>query len=717
MKKQNMIFIFAVVAMLAMLISACQPTTPARPGTTIPGTPLTKGTYLEANVFDPDVKIAAKSFTSEAELSSFIKQNSARGGYYGGTRALAMGMEVESVAMTKTSAAAEAPSAAPDYSKTNVQVQNVDEADIIKTDGEYIYTVSGNTVFIIKAYPGEDAEVVSTIKFKDNPSSLFIDKDYLAVFGNFYDLDFFKGIDFQPRQGMTFFNIYDISDKESPELVKEYKFEGNYFQARMTDNYVYFVTTTGLYYGNPRPMPLMIEGTTVKPMSVRDIYYYPIPYQSVQFANIHAIDISDPEKDIESKSIAVEDSQNMYMSEDNIYITYTEYINEWELRNKITIEVMMDKVTPADKEVIDKIKKTDDDVLSQQEKEAKILQIIETYIQFMPQSEQDDLRDQIEELLQKKLEEYEYMEYTIINKVSVRNGNIAISANGKVPGHIINQFSMDEDTDGTFRIATTLSQRWSYIRKENSQTESSNNVFALDEDLRILSSLKGLAEGEQIYSTRFIGERLYMVTFRQVDPFFVIDLSNPRNIKELGKLKIPGFSRYLHPYDEDTIIGIGRDASEVSGQTRGLKISLFDVSDVENPKEIAKFVTEERYAQSTAEYEHKAFLFSKEKEILVIPAYSQTWRPWREGITSQSEEDYNGAMVFKITKDEIEMRGIIDHSMSQSNNYGSLVERSLFIDGLLYTKSPSLLRINKIEDLSKVKNVELESSNSPYPVY
>lgn len=724
MKRQNMVSIILTVALLVILASACQPTTTVRPGTKIPGTAMIKGTFLEGVVFDPNAELAAKNFASEAELADFIKQNSGGSDYY--TRGMRGSVMTEAAmekaaSVTSVSGSAEASAAAPtvssDYSKTNVQVENVDEADIIKTDGEYIYTISGNTIFIVKAYPGEDAEIVSTIKFKDSPSGIFIDNDHLAVFGNFYDLDFFKGMDFQPRQGMTFFNIYDISDKENPKLVREYKFEGSYFQARMTGDYVYFVTTTGISYDGPRPMPMMIDGTTVKAMPVSSIYYYPIHYQSVQFANIHAIDLADPEKDIKSKSIAVESSQNMYMSEDNIYITYTEYINEWELRNKIMIDLMIDKVTPADKAVIEKIKETDNDVLSQQEKEAKILQIIETYAQFMPESEQNDLNDRVDEELQKKLEEYEYMEFTIINEVSINKGDIEIAANGKVPGHIMNQFSMDEDTDGTFRIATTLSQRWSYISK-GSRTESSNNVFALDGNLRILSSLKDLAEGEQIYSTRFIGERLYMVTFRQVDPFFVIDLSNPKDIKELGKLKIPGFSRYLHPYDDNTIIGIGRDASE-SGRTGGLKISLFDVSDVENPKEVAKFVTDERYAQSTAEYEHKAFLFSKEKDLLVIPAYSQTWKPWRDDVmpTIRSEEDYNGAMVFRITKDEIIMRGIIDHSMSKSDNYGSLVERSLFIDGLLYTKSPSLIRINKIEDLSKVKNVDLESNNSPYPVY
>ncbi|MBU2407001.1 MAG: beta-propeller domain-containing protein, partial [Nanoarchaeota archaeon] len=584
-----------------------------------------------------------------------------------------------------------------DFSETNIQVAGVDEADIIKTDGQYIYTVTGNTLFIIKAYPGEDAEIVSTIDFKSQPSSLFVNGDKLAVFGNYYDLDFFKKIEFTPRQGMTFFNIYDISDKSDPELVKEYKFEGNYFESRMIDDYVYFVTTTRPEYREIFPTPVIVEDTVVRTVPIRDIFYYPIPYQSAQFANIHAIDIARPSADLSSKTIAVEGSQNMYMSQNNIFITYTEYINEWEITQKITIDLMIDELTTADQMLVAKIKKTDNEVLSQSEKESKIMQIIQTYVQYLDPNEQEELQNRIEEKVQIELEKYKYREYTLIHKISVDKSVIRIDADGKVPGHILNQFSMDEYKD-VFRIATTVSPVWSRFDKE--RTESTNNIYTLNENLEVLDEHEGMAEGEQIYSTRFMGDRLYMVTFRQVDPFFVIDLSNPRNIKELGELKIPGFSRYLHPYDKDTIIGIGRDATE-QGRTQGLKISLFDVSDVENPKEIAKFVTDEKYAQSTAEFEHKAFLFSKEKELLVIPVYSYDYR-W----DGENTQGYNGAMVFKITKDDIDIRGIVDHSMARgtSRYYGQLVERSLYIEELLYTKSPTLLRINNIDDLDSVNS-------------
>lgn len=731
----NAAFIMGVIALITLLfVSGCKTIPLQGPGSgESKGTivQLQPGSYQSATLFDPSVKLEAKSFKSEEEFTSFVKRNTAgSGAYYGIMRKggamvdtaeakLISSYSPAAAGVESVNAAVQVNAEEGGYSTTNNQVRGVDEGDILKTDGEYIYTVTGNTLFIIKAYPGEEARIVSTLKFKSRPQGLFVNKNSLAVYGNFYDLEYFKQIDFVPRHGMTFFNIYDISDKEKPELLKEYKFEGVYFQSRMMGDYVYFVTTTGAYYRKPYPAPIIIEGTEKRTIPYNNIYYYPIPYSSVEFANIHAINLVDVEEDVNSKSVAVESSQNMYMSPKNIYITYTEYINEWELRNKIIIDLLSPKLTDADKQLIEKIKATDDEVLSQQEKESKILQIIYNYINFMDEKEQQELNDEIDTLLMEKLEEYEYLEYTIINKISVEDGDIEIIANGKVPGRVNNQFSMDEQ-DEVLRIATTISQRWSYYKGESQTTESTNNVFTLDKNLKIMDSLKGLAKGEQIYSTRFMGDRLYMVTFRQVDPFFVIDLSNPYDIKELGKLKIPGFSRYLHPYDENTIIGIGRDTSP-TGEQRGLKISLFDVSDVENPKEIAKFVTDERYAQSTAEYEHKAFLFSKAKNLLVIPVYSYAYKPcWGEVCPFSEGQQYNGAMVFRITKDEITMRGIIDHSMGKTGYeyyYAPAVERSLYIQDELYTKSPSLLRINKIEDLSKVKNIELEAAESPYPVY
>lgn len=701
------------------------------------------GAYNEAK-FDPVVAVSTKTFKSASELSSFIKDN-ANQQYYGGYGGIGMPLTSD-VGMVKVSAGAEsvqsAPSAGSQYSQTNNQVAGVDEADIIKTDGDYIYTISNNNVYIIKAYPGADAQVVATLKYQDSDlQSLFIQGKHLAVFGNYYNAGFFKETDFRPTSGLTFLNIYELSDPSAPKLVKEYKFEGNYFNARMKGDFAYFVVRSAPE-DRPIPMPLIFEGivnggvpvgdevvrsdTEDKPIPmprmlddfkrssvpIGDIYYYNFPYRNPQFVTVHAIDLSAPDEPISSKTIAVEYSQNLYMSENNIYITYTEWVQEWELRQEISNTFLEGRISATDLAIIEKIKAADNDVLSQYEKQQKISNIYNSYFYLLPQKEQDELNDQIEGLLEAKLKEIGYLEYTVINKIAVNNGEIKVEGSGKVPGQIINQFSMDENGDN-FRIATTLSQRWSRLAKQ--QTESTNNVYALDKDMKIVGMLEGLAPGEQIYSTRFIGSRLYMVTFRQVDPFFVIDLSNPREIKELGKLKLPGFSRYLHPYDADTIIGIGQESTE-QGRVTGLKISLFDVSDVANPKEAAKFVTDERYAQSTALWEHKAFLFDKEKQLLVIPVYSNEF----DSEFGKQQQGYNGAFVFSIASDSIKLRGLIDHSRNQTGQdyyYQPMVERSLWINELLYTKSPALLRINKIEDLGSVKNVQLQGTPTNFPVY
>ena len=710
-----MSFLLAIAAIL--IVAGCTVTGPSGPGGTTPGT------YTETSLAGVDKPVNTKTFSSVEEYTNFVQQYSGGGygyGYYGlGNAMMKGGVMMESAVQMDMVAAPTADGGEEsyrDYSETNVQVAGIDEADIIKTDGDYIYTITDSVVFIIKAYPGEDAEVVEKIDFDENyPTGLFISGDYLAVFGNYQDLDFFKDIDFRPQYGMTFFNIYDISDKEDPELVKEYKFEGSYSNARMVDDYVYFVTNTQTFYRRVYPTPIMFDGAKIAAMPVSDIYYFDIPYRNPQLVGVHAIDIKNPSSEVNYVSVAVEWDQNLYMSKDNIFVTYTEQINEYELYEDIIKDLLEDELTDTDKALIEKIKKTDNEVLSFYEKKSKIMQIYYSYMQYMSQDEQEDLQDEAEELLKQKMEEYKHLEYTVINRISVDDGEIDVEANGKVPGHIINQFSMDEYKN-VFRIATTISPTWS--RFDNDQTESTNNVYALDQDMEIMGELEGLAEGEQIYSTRFIGERLYMVTFEQVDPFFVIDLSDPTDIEELGKLKIPGFSRYLHPYDEDTIIGIGRDASS-TGRQQGLKISLFDVSDVEDPEEIAKFVTDERYVQSTAEFEHKAFLFDREKELLVIPAYNYDYG-WDENGRRTTGEGYNGAFVFKINKDEIELRGLIDHSKAGDGSgyyYQPMVERSLWINELLYTKSPHLLRINELEDLSSVKNVDLKTGSSSIPVY
>lgn len=699
-----------IAILLTILVTAC---------TVTPPTPSTGGTYTEPVTIINDEPLAEDSFSSDADYQAFVQEQSGTQGYYGG-----FGMDVRMMDSVDMAMAESAPSSGAvlkdsigsvDYSETNVQVQGVDEADIIKTDGEYIYTITGMDFFIVKA--GEDAEIVYSETLDHRPTSMFIEDDRLVLFGYFNDNDYYERIGIRPMSGMTYFDVYDISDHTSPEVIEELRFEGRYMDGRMMNGMVYLALQVYPEVRDVYPTPIFARDGEVARIPARDIYYFPMPYNYPQLVSLHSIDISDGEI-ADSVAVTMDNYQTLYMSENNIFLVGSQYINEWDIQRKITQDLIEPKLTTPDKELIEKIKATDNDVLSQGEKENKIYQVYTRYMSALSSDEQEDLNDEMENLLMKEMEKIQYFEYTVIERVSVNGGDIDVKANGKVPGQISSQFSLDEKDDN-LRIATTINPRWNrWADEDNKRQVSTNNVWILDSELKTVGSLTGLAEDERIFSTRFAGDRLYMVTYRQVDPFFVIDLSNPKNPELLGELKITGFSRYLHPYDENHIIGLGHEATE-SGRTTGLKVSLFDVSDVENPKEVAKFVTDERYAQTGAEYEHKAFLFDKERELLVIPAYNReyNWCRWEEDCGNK-EEGYNGAFVFRINEDEITLRGLIDHSMATDNYWSPSVERSLYIDDLLYTKSPTLLRINNLEDLEGVKDVELEVEGSgKIPIY
>jgi uncharacterized secreted protein with C-terminal beta-propeller domain len=269
---------------------------------------------------------------------------------------------------------------------------------------------------------------------------------------------------------------------------------------------------------------------------------------------------------------------------------------------------------------------------------------------------------------------------------------------------------MDE-YNGYFRIATTIGQVW-------------NNVYVLDiDDLSIVGKLEDLAPGEKIYSARFIGERCYLVTFKKVDPLFVIDLENPYAPEVLGFLKVTGYSDYLHPYDENHIIGIGKEtvAAEEGNFAwyQGVKISLFDVSNVSNPVEIDKYEIGDRGTDSPVLRDHKAFLFDKSRNLLVIPVLVAEIdkAKYPEGVPPFTRGDYvwQGAYVFNISLDGLALRGGITHLENATDSMKSgyylfssyYVKRSLYIDNVLYTVSDKKIKMNSLEDLNEMNEVEL----------
>ncbi|MBI2044599.1 beta-propeller domain-containing protein [Candidatus Pacearchaeota archaeon] len=637
-----------------------------------------------------------KTFSSLSELKDFLKENQEAGAFYGGIRGTTAEefSASDSAAVAGTAESADAPqtkSSADDYSITNIQVEGVDEADIVKNDGKYIYVLSGKKLVIINAFPAEQMEILSETNISDYPIEIFVNGDKLSVFTNSYG----QYGNTQETKSL----VFDITDRENPILEDEFSINGNYLSSRMIGNYVYLISSQYAYLDNVILPAVRVDGIT-KEVPITDIAYFPYPDTSYVFTNILAFNINNGR--YETQTYLTGASYTVYVSENNIYLTYTKQMSQQAYFKEMVKEVIIPLVPSNIGDEILEIM-TSKENRPFYERTQEISTIVQDYSNSLRGAE----KSEFDQRLQEKTQEFfvdlqKRSEKTVIHKIKIDELDIEYLANGEVPGHLLNQFSMDENKD-YFRIATTTGNTWG-------SASSLSHMYVLDENLEIAGSVEDLAKGERIYSTRFMGDRAYMVTFRQVDPLFVVDLSNPSSPEVLGQLKVTGFSNYLHPYDENHIIGIGKEASE-EGRVQGLKIALFDVSDVSNPIEKAKYEVKQQWSDSNALYEHKAFLFDKKRELLILPVtYSE---PSEEIINEWGRYwNYNywqGAFVFNINEDEITLRGKIDHEDNVSENYyySYAVQRSLFMDETLYTISQKMVKANDLSSLAKISSVEL----------
>lgn len=536
---------------------------------------------------------------------------------------------------------------ANDYSKTNTQVQGVDEADIVKTDGTYIYYLTNEKLTIINTENASQMKEMSTIKFDETftPEEIFLNNDKIIVIGKRYEYDKTErkiGIDedyLYPNymdKTYTSAKLYNVKDKINPTLERTVEVEGNYLTARMIGSNVYIVSNKYMYYAyicntykstelneddfKPHYLDTATSNET-KSINFDCIYYIP-EFEDTNYLNIVAFNITNnQEANVESYLGAGEE---IYASKENLYVTKTKY--DYEKNNKTSIT-------------------------------------------------------------------------TEIYKFNLNNANCTFAKAGDVPGSVLNQFSMDE-CNGYFRIATTDSTSW------NSESNT-NNLYVLNENLETIGKIEGLAKGERIYSVRFMGNRAYMVTFVETDPLFVIDLSNPTTPTVLGELKIPGYSKYLHPYDETHLIGIGEDTEVVNygyGDrvvTNGMKMAMFDVTDPNNPQELYNVKIGEKGTYSELLYNHKALLFSKEKNIIAFPV-------------SITEDDYKvtfqGAIVYGVSLEKgFELKTKISNSATDYDRYYSRnrVERIIYIKDTLFTLSNGLIKAVDLNTFETKGSIEL----------
>jgi inhibitor of cysteine peptidase len=659
-----------------------------------------------------------KKFSSKEELKTYLESNQGSN-YYGSFARSSLGAEVmvlESADMADGAAIKmAAPSGGADeFSTTNVQVQGVDEADFVKNDDQYIYMLSGDNLVIVDAYPAADAEILSKTDIDGRPRDMFIYNEKLVVFVDRNDYVTTIGqFDIMPRKrymNQLYMVVYDISDRENPEVEEEFTMAGNYLQSRMIDGYIYFLVRDDVRMYDYYPEVPMIRGgaTSIEP----EIYYFDNPENNYQFTTVASLDLNN--LDIEAKSYLMGYTSTIFVSLENLYVAYQKnFPYSWyeDEKERKFWEVVLPELPSK---VRDKITAVRDDDLSAAEEWSRISEILEEMYNGMSESAKDDLVEEIEDALRQwEWDRDEERRKTVIHKIAIDEGKIDYVAKGEVKGQLLNQFSMDE-FQGNLRVATTT-----YVYSRQGSTMW-NNVYVLDEEMEQIGELEQLAEDERIYSTRFMGERLYMVTFKRVDPLFVIDLENPRRPLVLGELKIPGFSDYLHPMGEGYLIGVGKETKENEWggvSLKGVKVALFDVTDVTDPKQVDVYEIGGPGSTTEVSQDHKAFLFDDEKDLMVLPIreVKESWDPdnrWRH----YSQRVWQGAYVFTVDEDGFERRGKVSHYEGDEESrwyWGSpwAVRRSLFMDDVLYTISQKKIEMHDLEDVTEINDLDLPYSD------
>ncbi|GAB6274604.1 MAG: beta-propeller domain-containing protein [Peptococcaceae bacterium] len=628
----------------------------------------------------------------------------------------------------------------PEFSTTNIQVAGVDEADTVKSDGRYLYVLAGKKLIIARAYPADAAGILSTTGLSGEPTGIFVRDDRLVVFAQ----------DFSSPGSDLRTSVFDLKDKSKPKLIKEFSLTGaSYVTSRMISNYVYLIayvpTDLNLpsgYFGQELKLPEIAFGQkkaiTVPAGKIKyfkDEYYPAYRYSLVTTLNLNTLSVS-------NEFLLTGLTQEVFVSQNNIYLTSPGSGNVVPLMEKYLNSLAL--AVPG--QTGEKIKAISRSHRSPAEKVLAVEKLV---------GEIKDLKldeEKMARLVEESAKEMAlFYDQTTVHKLNLTGQKVKYQTSADVAGRVLNQFSMDEHK-GYFRIATTSHElsRW--------QESTKNNIFVYDEKLKPVGQLTGLAPGERIYSARFLGERVYLVTFRETDPFFVIDLTYPEQPKTLGYLKIPGFSNYLHPYDENHIIGLGKETAEAvimeedvrPGQSgiippppprprwqNAVKIALFDVTNPEQPKEKAKYIIERDNADSLALNDHKAFLFSKSKNLLALPVsypvrlYEGIKEDVKNGviITPEYGQKYyigqwEGAYIFGLSLTKgIWLKGELTHGemhrkvpepiyepqgagQALSPPYQSaVIKRILYIDNLLYTVSDKMIKINRLDDLSQVKSL------------
>ncbi|MGN1346966.1 MAG: beta-propeller domain-containing protein [Eubacteriales bacterium] len=504
---------------------------------------------------------------------------------------------VKSIAMAEAAATVnESGSDADDYFRTNTQVAGIDEGDLVKTDGKYLYVLKDNGELVILSADGAASKVLSRTQVAYQSKSntdlyddrYSINEDYsseviqergveLYLSGSTAAVLLECSRDYEARRGGVFstsydnyvlVKMYDVSDPAHPVQTAHLGQDGFYKTSRMTNGKIYLLTQDYVSYRVLRDPAGRSDYFSYIPSLYRSGVRELVPAGSIvcppevtdrTYTVISAYDM-DEGVIAETKSLLTQ-AAAVYMSDSHLYLTNCKYETE-----------VLDEHTES------------------------VYTVKESVSGYR----------------------------TTIYKLSFGE-KIVTEAVGTVDGELLNQFAMDE-YDGKLRVATNFQtnsrkvytdEAMGFTNTKYLSSDRTSGLYVFDETMNLLGSITGLAHDERIYSVRFDGKVGYFVTFRQVDPLFAVDLSDPTAPKIMSELKIPGFSEYLHPYSDTLLFGLGQDADEQTGQTYGLKLSMFDVSDPYDVFERDKLSLDIDF--SSALNNHKAILISPDRGLIGFP--------------------------------------------------------------------------------------------------
>lgn len=552
--------------------------------------------------------------------------------------------------------------AVPDYSSTNVQVEGVDEPDVIKTDGRYIYTIGGGyhpeggwgKLKIFQGYPVSDASHIANLDIEYLPYGIFIWNNYAVVISGYFPAyifilspegitqKFYQGNQYLPEgfTDLTKITVIDVSNPTVPRVIYEAFVDGGYTGARLIENTLYLIgySVVGTIEYDEDDIVILNMPSLLRFNELRQSYKI-LPHIPLLYVK----KVKDGNEEYKGRLIECTDCLvPPYPA--SPYITYilSLNINDLPVHPPAVGIAGIPSIVYASPENI--------------------------YVSAMINRFQwDDSESPA----------------TVIHKFRIKGSERAhYTATGKVKGYLLNQFSMDENK-GYLRVATTSGFFW---RDEEEPIQS--HIWVLEErarDLSQISSLSGIGKGENLYAVRFIGDIGYVVTFMMTDPLHIIDLRDPFNPKLRGELQVPGFSTYIHPIEDNYLLTIGYE------NWHALQLSIFDVNDLDAPKRLAQEVIPGDWVSSPAIYDHHAFNFFKTKGLLSLPL-----------IISNSNESYNyftgwsGFRNYSVSttegfKNNGELKIAVNNGSywSGCNETNFLPLRTIYIDRYLYTLTTS----------------------------